>query len=281
MLVHVQHLLSILLDGNKDGSYEWDKEGSPPWFRERPEFQFGHVACENNEAEEIAHENERGMALERRISASEWNFAETQEKKFDERHCAGGEDGGVQKRDAEAPHDDRRDEANWHERGERKSKKDFASDGASLQRVGINPDCEDPIGAKVGGDFKREANSENNTEAQYKRDRQEIFGWITQRGWAVAMNGRSDGLRDDHQAHGDKRRCNLQMRFAAQQRSCNEVETGALGRVAKNGAIEEVDGKKMELRAWEWTDLGSFRDANEGAAKTERVRQNSDNKRDS
>jgi len=178
VLVHVQHLFSVLLDGNKDGKYEWDKEKSSPWFRERPEFQFGEVTREDHEAEEIADENEGGMALERRISAGEWNFAEAQKKQFDECDCAGGEDGRVQKRDAKTPEDGRRDEANWHERGERKSEKNFASDGASLQSVGIYPDCEDPIGTKVGRDFKRETNSENAAETQNKRDGQEIFGGI-------------------------------------------------------------------------------------------------------
>ena len=76
MLVHVQHLLSVLLDGNKDRTYERDKEGSPPRFRKRPEFEFGEVACENYEAEEIANKNERGMALERRICAGERDLAE-------------------------------------------------------------------------------------------------------------------------------------------------------------------------------------------------------------
>src|SRR5271163_3604434 len=38
MFVHVEHLLSVLLDGNKDGNYERGKERSPPWFRERPQF---------------------------------------------------------------------------------------------------------------------------------------------------------------------------------------------------------------------------------------------------
>jgi hypothetical protein len=71
------------------------------------------------------------------------------------------------------------------------------------------------------------------------------------------------------------------MRFAAQQRSCDEVETGALGRVAKNSAIKEVDGKQMELRARERTDLGSFRDADEGTAEAESIRKNGDNERKS
>ena len=250
MLVHVQHLLSVLLDGNKDGSYEWDKEGSPPWFRERPEFYFREVACEDHEAEEIADENERGMALEWRISASKWNFAEAQEKEFDESDCTGAEDGGVQKRDAEAPEDGGRDEANWHERSKRKSEKDFASDGTSLQSVRINPHREDPIRAKVGRDFERETNSENDAETQNKWDRQKIFGRTAQHGRAVGMNGRSDGLRDDHQAHGDKSGGDLEVRFTAKKCTRDEVETGALRRIAKDGAIEEVDGKQMELRAW-------------------------------
>jgi len=190
MFVHVQHLLSVLLDGNQDGTYEWDKERSPPWFRERPEFEFGEVAREDYEAEEIADQNERGMALERRVSAGKWNLAKAQEKEFDERDGTGGEDDRMQKSDSEAPEDGGRDEANWHERGKRKSEKDFASDGASLQSVVIDPDCEDPIGAKVSRDFECEANSENDAEAQNKWDGQEIFGGIAQHGRAVSVNGR-------------------------------------------------------------------------------------------
>ena len=71
------------------------------------------------------------------------------------------------------------------------------------------------------------------------------------------------------------------MRFAAQQRSCDEVETGALGRVAKNGAVEEIDWEQMKLRAWEGPHFRGFWNANEGAAKAESVRQNSDSERDS
>ncbi len=281
MLVHVQHLLSVLLDGNKDGDYQRDKEGNPPRFRERPEFQFGEVTCEDYEAEEIANKNERGMALERRISAGEWNFAEAQEKEFDERDCAGGEDDRVKKRDAEGPEDGGRDEANWHERDERKSKKDLSGDGASLQSVGINPHCEHPIGAKVGGDFKRETNSENDAEAQNKRYGQKIFGGIAQHGSGVGMNCRCQGLSAHDQTHRDERRCNLQMCFAAQQRSCNEVETGPLRQVAKNSAIQEVDGKQMKLRARDGSHFRGIWNTNERAAKTESVRQNSDRERDS
>src|SRR6202049_446506 len=71
------------------------------------------------------------------------------------------------------------------------------------------------------------------------------------------------------------------MRFAAEKRSCDEVEAGALWRIAKDASVEEINGEKMKLRAREGTDFSGFWNADEGAAKAKSVGENCDSERDS
>ena len=101
VLVHIEHLFSVLMDGHEDCCYE---------------LKFWEVGSEYHEAEKIRYENQGGVALERRVRTGEWNFAEAQEKKFNESNRARGKDDGVQKRGAEAPEESGRDKTNWHER---------------------------------------------------------------------------------------------------------------------------------------------------------------------
>lgn len=82
VLVHVEHLLSVLLDRDEHDRNDWDEERDPPRIGQGPELEFWKISSENQEAEKISDEDESGMALERRIGAGEWNFSEAKEQGF-------------------------------------------------------------------------------------------------------------------------------------------------------------------------------------------------------
>ena len=76
MFVQVEDLLSVDVDAQKDERYERDEQHGAPGIAEGPPFEIGKIRTENHEAEKISHENQGGMALERRVRASERNFSE-------------------------------------------------------------------------------------------------------------------------------------------------------------------------------------------------------------
>ena len=98
---------------------------------------------------------------------------------------------------------------------------------------------------------------------------------------SVGPEARGCGLSGGDQCHGSKGGDDLQVCFAAKERPRDEVEAGALRQIAKKDTVKELDGEKMNLRAWKGTDFSCFWNANKGAPKAERVRQNGDRERNS
>ena len=56
VLVHIEHLLSVEVDGDQDGSNERDEERSAPGFGEGPEFEFVEVGGEKYKAKKNSNE---------------------------------------------------------------------------------------------------------------------------------------------------------------------------------------------------------------------------------
>src|ERR1700719_4163923 len=98
MFVHLEHLLSIEVDTQKDGGYRWEEDDGAPGVGEGPKLELRNISSENHEAKKISDEDQRGMALEGWIRAGERNFSKAQQKEFDERDRTSRMDGGMQER---------------------------------------------------------------------------------------------------------------------------------------------------------------------------------------
>lgn len=281
MLVHVEHLLAVEMDGGEGNSEEREEEDRAPGIGESPEFEFGEIAGEEKEAKEISDEDEGGVTLEGRVGASEGDFTEAEEEDFDEGDGAGGEDDRVHEGGWQAPGEVSEQKTERDERSERKSQQDFAGDGTGLESIGIDPKSKDPVRTERGGEFEGETNADDDAETEKKGDGEEVVGGSAKHvgeayGCRLSVKCGSESLRGEDQAKRDEGGGNLEMSFAAEKRAGDEMEAGTLRRVAENKAIEEAHGEQAELGAGKWTGFGSFRDADEGAAEADGVGEDRD-----
>lgn len=188
--IHVEELATANVDGGESCGEKRNENDGADGGEKRPVLEIGEIVGEDEEAEEIGDEDQAGGAFELWVRAGEWDFAEIRNQDFGEQNRGGDEDGGVEDGVLPAEVIKRDGKGGGGEPGEGQCVENAAREGASFLGVAVDPEFENPTGAKVCGHLEGEADAGEEAEDEDERDG-EKFGWRERLGHEGAETLRS------------------------------------------------------------------------------------------
>src|SRR5579863_2148504 len=95
-------------------------------------FKLGDIVGKQQEAEQVGHKDDPGVALERRVRTGEWDFAVFQQQKFDQQNVGESQNTGVQNGVTKAEENKRYREDHGHKPRQSRGTEHTPSDWSGL-----------------------------------------------------------------------------------------------------------------------------------------------------